>query len=97
MEKCYKQNAQNVNLRTKNTQKDCDKNLEFNVAHIPKGQRFRQHLHWNRSVWNRYEIGMGKSCVHMGPILSGMDQICYLVPSGSTYEGHPIWNHTVPV
>ena len=23
--------------------------------------------------------------------------ICYLVPSGSTYEGDPIWNRTVPV
>ena len=26
-----------------------------------------------------------------------MDLICYLVPNGSTYEGDPIWNCTVPV
>ena len=26
-----------------------------------------------------------------------MDRICYLVPDGSTYEGDPIWNRTVPV
>ena len=42
MEKCYKQNA---NLLTKNTRKSYEKNLEFNVAHIPKGQRFSQRLH----------------------------------------------------
>ena len=32
-----------------------------------------------------------------GPGGSGMDQICHLVPSGSTYESDPMWNHTVPV
>ena len=42
------------------------KKLGFNVAHIPKNQRFRQHLHGIRSIWNRYEIGMDKPCVHMG-------------------------------
>ena len=32
-----------------------------------------------------------------GPSGSGMDHICSLVPNGSTYEGDPTWNHTVPV
>ena len=82
--------------RQKISKKGYEQSPEFNVAHIPKHQRFRQHLHGTRSVWNWYEIGVDKPCVHMGPGGSGMDQICYLVPNGSTYEGDPIWNHTVP-
>ena len=43
---------------------------------------------------------MDRPCVYMGPGGpggSGTDRICYLVPNGSTYEGDPIWNPTVPV
>ena len=58
---------------------------------------FRQRLQGTGSVWNRYEIGTDKSCVYMEPGGSGTDRICYLVPNGSTYEGDPIWNRTVPV
>ena len=32
-------------LANKNTPKGYEKNMEFNVANIHKGQRFRQHLH----------------------------------------------------
>ena len=59
--------------------------------------QLRQHLQCTGSVWNRYEIGTHKPCVYMGPGGSGTDQICYLVPNGSTYEGDPMWNHTIPV
>ena len=59
--------------------------------------KLRQRLHGTGSVWNRYEIGVDKPCVYTGPGGSGTDRICYLVPSGSTYEGDPIWNRTVPV
>ena len=58
---------------------------------------FRQRLHGNRSVWNRYEIGTDKPCVYTGPGGSGKDRIRYLVPNESTYEGDTIWNRTVPV
>ena len=34
---------------------------------------------------------------YTGPGGSGTDRICYLVPNGSTYEGDPMWNRTVPV
>ena len=71
-------------LTDKKYPKKAMKNLEFNVAHIPKDQRFRQDLHGTRSVWNWYKIVMDKPCVHMGPGGSGMDQICYLVPKGFT-------------
>ena len=58
----------------------------------------RQRLHGTGSVWNRYEIGTDKPCVYTGPGEYGTDQIYYLVPNGSTYEGDdPMWNHTVPV
>ena len=33
----------------------------------------------------------------MGPGGPRMDRICYLVPDGSTCEGDPIWNRTIPV
>ena len=42
------------------------------------------------SVWNWYEIGTDKPCVYVGPGGSSMDQICNLVPNGSTYEGDTI-------
>ena len=58
--------------------------------------KFRQRLHGTGSVWNQYEIGKDKPCVYTGPGGSGMDRVCYLVPNGSTYEGDPIWNRTVP-
>ena len=57
----------------------------------------RHRLHWNGSVWNWHEIGTDKLCVYTGPGRSGTDRIRYLVPNGSTYEGDPIWNRTVPV
>ena len=57
----------------------------------------RQRLHGTGSVWNRYQIGTDKPCVNTGPGGSGKDRICYLVPNGSTYEGDPMWNRTVPV
>ena len=57
----------------------------------------RQRLHGTGSVWNRYEIGTEKPCVCTGPVGSGTDRICFLVPNGSTYEVDPIWNRTVPV
>ena len=44
-------------------------------------------------TWNRHEIGTDKPCLGG----SGTDRICYLVPNGSTSEGDPIWNRTVPV
>ena len=34
---------------------------------IKKFCRFRQRLHEIESVWNRYEIGMDKPYVYMGP------------------------------
>ena len=49
------------------------------------GKLLRQHLHGTGSVWNQYQIGMDKPCVHTGPYGSGTDRICYLVPNGSTY------------
>ena len=52
-----------------------EKNLEFNVAHIPKGQRFRQHLHGldpfgtcMKLVW------VSLMFEHIGPSGSGMDR-----------------------
>ena len=48
-------------------------------------------------TWDRYEIATDKPCVYTGSGGSGTDRICYLVPNGSTYEGDPIWNRTVPV
>ena len=38
---------------------------------------FRQRLHETGSVWNRYEIGKDKLCVHTGPGGPIMDRICY--------------------
>ena len=68
---------------------------------LPLEQRtklvLRQRLHGTGSVWNRYEIGTDKPCVYTRPGGSGTDRICYLVPNGSTYEGDPMWNRTVPV
>ena len=58
---------------------------------------FRQCLQSNGSLWNWYETGTDKPCVHVGPSGSSIDQICYLVPNGSTYEGDTIWNHAVLV
>ena len=54
------------------------------------GRGFRQRLHGTGSVWNRHEIGTDNLCVYTGPSGSGTDQICYLVPNGSTYEDDPI-------
>ena len=54
-------------------------------------------LHGTGSVWDRYKIGPDKPCVYTGPGGFGTDRICYLVPNGSTYEGDPLWNSTVPV
>ena len=53
---------------------------------------FRQCLQSNGSLWNWYEIGTDKPCVYVGPGGSSIDQICCLVPNGSTYEGDTIWN-----
>ena len=44
-----------------------------------------------------YEIGTDESCVYTGSGGSGTDRICYLVPNGSTCDGDPMWNCTVPV
>ena len=52
--------------------------------------KFRQCLQSNRSDWNWYEIGTDKLCVYVGPGGSSMNQICYLVPNGSTYESDTI-------
>ena len=38
-----------------------------------------------------------KPCVYTGPGGPSMIRICSLVPNGSTYEGDPKWNRTVPV
>ena len=57
----------------------------------------RQRLHETGSVWNRYEIGTDKPCVYTGTDGSGTDWICCVVPNGSTYEGDPVWNRTIPV
>ena len=51
---------------------------------------------WDRSVWNRYEIRTDKPCAYTGPGGSGMDRIYHLVPIGSSCEGDPMWNRTVP-
>ena len=58
---------------------------------------YRQRLHGTGSVWNRYGIGMDNPFVYTGPCGFGTDRICYLVPSGSTYESDPIRSRTVPV
>ena len=58
---------------------------------------FGQRLHETGSVWNRYEIGTDKPCIYREPGESSTNQLCYLVPNGSTYEGDPIWNRIVPV
>ena len=55
------------------------------------GIGLRQRLHGTGSVWNRYEIGTDKTW------WIRCDQICYLAPNVSTYQGNPIWNRTVPV
>ena len=65
------------------------------MAQISQG--LRQRLHGAGSVWNRYEIGTDKPRVYLGPGGSATDRVCYLVPNGSTYEGDPLWNRTVPV
>ena len=52
--------------------------------------KFRQCLQSDGSVCNSYEIGTDKPCVYVGPDGSSMEQICYLVPNGSTYEGDTI-------
>ena len=57
----------------------------------------RQRFHETGSAWNRYEIGTDTPCVCTGPGRSGTDWICCLVANGSTYEGDPIWNRSVPV
>ena len=59
--------------------------------------KLRQRLHRTGSIWNWYKLGMDKPCVYTGPGGSGTDRICYLVPNGSTYEGDPMCNLTVPV
>ena len=46
---------------------------------------------------NRHEIGTDKPCVYTEPGGSVTDRICYLIPNGSTREGDPVWNRTVPV
>ena len=58
---------------------------------------FRQRLHGTRSVWKRYEIDTDRPCVYTGPVGACTDRICCLVPNGSTYEGDPMWNRTIPV
>ena len=50
----------------------------------------RQRLHGTGSVWNQYKIGTDKAWFYTGPGGSGTDQICYLVPNGSTYGGDPV-------
>ena len=50
---------------------------------------FRQRLHENGSVWNRYKIGANKPCVYTETGGSGTDRICYLVPHGSTMKVIP--------
>ena len=62
---------------------------------VEKWCRLRQRLHGTGSVWTRYEIGTDKLCVYTGRGGSGIVWIC--IPNGSTYEGDPIWNCTVPV
>ena len=57
----------------------------------------RQRLHGTGTVWNLCEIGMDKPCVYTKPGGSGTDRICYLIRNGSSYEGDPIRNCTVPV
>ena len=57
----------------------------------------RQRLHGTGSVPNRYEFGTDKPCVYTGLGGSGADEICCLVPNGSTHEGDPIKNRTVPI
>ena len=59
--------------------------------------KLRQRLHGTGSVWNRYGMGTDKPCICTGPGGSGNNRICHLVPHGSTYEGDPTWNRTVPV
>ena len=59
---------------------------------------FRQCLHETRSIWNLCEIcTVIQHCVYTGHGGSSMDQICYLVPNGSTYVGDHIWNRTISV
>ena len=59
--------------------------------------RSSQCLHWTESVCNRWETGADRPHVYTEPGGSGTDQKCYLVPYGSTCEGYPTWNRTVPV
>ena len=59
--------------------------------------RLKQRLHGTGSVWNKYEIATDKLCVYTEPGGSGTDRNCYLVPNGSTHEGDPIWDRTVPI
>ena len=60
-------------------------------------QIVRQRLRGTGSVWNRYEIGTDKPCDYTGSGGTGTDRICHLAPNGSTYEGDPMRNRTVPV
>ena len=66
--------------------------MRYHVKKLPHGQR----LHGTASAWNRYEIGTDKPCVYTGPGGSCTDRIRYLVPTGTTYEGNPMWNRTIP-
>ena len=58
---------------------------------------FALRLRLHGIIWNGYEMGKNMPCVYTGPGGSGTDQICYLVPNVSTYEGDPIGKRTVPV
>ena len=84
-------------LANQNTQKGYEKNLEFNVANIPKGQMFKQHLH-----------GLGPFGTSMKLVLASLmftwnqmdpvwirSALWYQIMS--TYEGNSIWNYTVQV
>ena len=71
--------------------------LMYLSEHVTDSSELRQRLHGTGSVWNRNEIGTDKPYVYTGSGGSGMVRICYLVLSGSTYEGDPIWNCTIPV
>ena len=44
--------------------------------------RFRQHLHGNGSIWNKYKISTDKPCAYTEPGGSGIDWIRYLVLNG---------------
>ena len=48
-----------------------------------------------KAAWNRYEIGMDKSCVYTGPGRSAPNWFSYLVPKGFTCESDQVRNFTV--